>query len=335
MPSSIGRWNALRPGDQAGAARALVHDGRAHGLGQVAVARRRAARVDERDAAGVAVEELVAREVDRVVARQVRVDLLVRLPVRPAVLVEHVVAAVVLGQLLLDDVGLDRHAEVVGLAAEVGGQVVVGAVHDERRVAQVAPQHGEHPELMGLLEQLGDLHDLPAAVVGAEVDRRADAGGAHVPRALDAAELHLVVLVRVREQLVVVELHDQGELVRPLAADRAEDAERRGERVAAAVDGEAHEVLGVEVGGVGREARARRVLDALVDREDRHVARAGEAARVHEPGQVAQHVAVAVAVDEQPVHPVGPGQVEQRLRHGRALVLEQVRRIVAEQLLQT
>ena len=39
--------------------------------------------------------------------------------------VERVVAAVVLGQLLLDDVGLDRHAEVVGLAGEVGGQVVV------------------------------------------------------------------------------------------------------------------------------------------------------------------------------------------------------------------
>ena len=105
--------------------------------------------------------------------------------------------------------------------------------------------------------------------------------------------------------------------------------------VAAALDGEAHEVLGVEVGGVRREARARRVLDALVDREDRHVARAGEAPRVHEPLEVAQHVAVAVAVDEDAVDEVGPGQVEQST--AATVVLSCWSRsagVVAEQLLQ-
>jgi hypothetical protein len=50
---------------------------------------------------------------------------------------------------------------VVGLAAEVGGELVVDAVDLERGVAHVAPQHGEHPELVGLLERLGDLDDLP------------------------------------------------------------------------------------------------------------------------------------------------------------------------------
>src|SRR3712207_9318805 len=44
------------------------------------------------------------------------------------------VAHPVLGELLLDDVGLDRHAEVVGLAGQVGGQVVVGVADLERRV---------------------------------------------------------------------------------------------------------------------------------------------------------------------------------------------------------
>jgi hypothetical protein len=39
-----------------------------------------------------------------------------------------VVAAVVGRQLLLDDVGLDGDAEVVGLTGEVGGRVVVDAV---------------------------------------------------------------------------------------------------------------------------------------------------------------------------------------------------------------
>ena len=88
------------------------------------------------------------------------------------------------GQLLLDDVGLDRHAEVVGLAGQVGRVVVVDAVGLERVVAQVAPQHGEHAELVGLRERRRDLLDLPGRLVGAEVDRRADAGGAQVVRLL-------------------------------------------------------------------------------------------------------------------------------------------------------
>ena len=75
-------------------------------------------------------------------------------------------------------------AEVVGLAGQVGGHVVVDAVLLERRVAQVAPQHGEHAEAVGLLEGRGDLDDLAVALLGAEVDRRADAGGAELPRAL-------------------------------------------------------------------------------------------------------------------------------------------------------
>ena len=80
------------------------------------------------DAAHVAVRELVARQVDRVVGRQLRIDRLVRLAE-----VERVVAAVGLRQLLLDDVGLDRDAEVVGLAGQVGGEVVVGFLRLERR----------------------------------------------------------------------------------------------------------------------------------------------------------------------------------------------------------
>ena len=70
-----------------------------------------------------------------------------------------------------------------------------------------------------------------------------------------------------------------GILCAHLPADRAEHAEGRGERVAAALDGEPDEVLGVEVHGVRREARAAGVLDALVDRQDRDVAGAGQAAR--------------------------------------------------------
>ena len=73
-----------------------------------------------------------------------------------------------------------------------------------------------------------------------------------------------------------------------------EHAERRGHGVAAALDRELHDVLGVEVGRVRRERRARRVLDALVDRQDRHVAGAAQAAGVEERLQAAQHARRAV-----------------------------------------
>ena len=45
-----------------------------------------------------------------------------------------------------------------------------------------------------------------------------------------------------------------------------------------ALDRELHDVLGIEVRRVRRERRAGRVLDPLVDRQNRHVAGAGEAA---------------------------------------------------------
>ena len=106
----------LAAGDQAHAAGALVDDRGLHGFLQIALAGRRAAGVDQAGAAHVAVRHLVAREVDRMVRRQLGVDLLVRL----AEIRERVEPAVVLRQLLLDDVGLDGHAQVVGLAGEVG-----------------------------------------------------------------------------------------------------------------------------------------------------------------------------------------------------------------------
>ena len=62
-------------------------------------------------------------------------------------------------------------------------------------------------------------------------------------------------------------------------ATDAEHAERRRHGVAAAFDRQLHDVLGIEVHRVRRERRAGGVLDALIDRQDRHVAGARRAAR--------------------------------------------------------
>ena len=80
--------------------------------------------------------------------------------------------------------------------------------------------------------------------------------------------------------------------------------------VAAALDRELDEVLRIEVERVGREARAAGVLDALVDGQDAHVAGAAEAPVVVERLQVAQHLRVAVGLDEDALDEVGAGQVQ-------------------------
>src|SRR6267142_2048291 len=90
-----------------------------------------------------------------------------------AAAVEGLIAAVIFRELLLDDVRLDGHSEMVGLASEIGGEVIV-LVLLKGVVAEIAPEDGGHAELVGLREGLADFHDLAAALVGAEID-----GSAH------------------------------------------------------------------------------------------------------------------------------------------------------------
>ena len=118
------------------------------------------------------------------------------------------------------------------------------------------------------------------------------------------------------------------------ARERAEDAERRGERVAAALDRQLGEVGRIEVEGVRGEARAARVLDALVDRKDAHVAGAAQAAVAVQLLQVAQHLRVAVGLDEDALDEVGPRQMQVGRVERLALVVQQAVGLVAEELLE-
>src|SRR5665213_1902485 len=146
--------------DEAGATGPLVDDGGAHGLGQIVGALGLTARVDQGDPSGVAVDDLPAGQVDRVVGGELAVDQGVGLAE-----LQGVVAAVVLRLLLLDDVGLDGHAEVVGLAGQVGRQRVVGLLGLEGRVAEIGPEDGEEAELVSAGEGVTDLLDLAVGLI--------------------------------------------------------------------------------------------------------------------------------------------------------------------------
>src|SRR2546427_2624577 len=107
---------------------------------------------------------------------------------------ERRMTAVIFRELLLDDVGFDGHAEMIGLAGEVGGDVIV-LVLLESVVAEIAPEDGGQAELMGVGEGLADFHDLAAALVGAEIDGGANRGSAEVVGLLNGAEENLVGLI--------------------------------------------------------------------------------------------------------------------------------------------
>lgn len=106
--------------DEAHTAGALVDHGRHDSLTHIACTLGVASRVDEPDASHVAVGYLVACEIDRVIRREMIIHPLVHLPVRRlALLIQEPEAAVLFGQLLLDDIRLNGDAQVVGLAGNV------------------------------------------------------------------------------------------------------------------------------------------------------------------------------------------------------------------------
>src|SRR6185503_729981 len=117
---------------------------------------------------------LVAHQIDWIVAGKLLVNEFAGLSVRLTQLsFDSFIPAVSLRKFLLDDIGLDSHAEMVCLAREIRRRVHVAFRSFELRIPQVTPENASHAELVGLRKGLADLGDLPRRFVRAEIDRRA------------------------------------------------------------------------------------------------------------------------------------------------------------------
>ena len=184
---------------------------------------------------------------------------------------------------------------------------------------------------MGLLEALGDLDEFLAADVGAEVHRGTHRGGAQIPCLLDLRKENLVVRVGIGQALVVVDLDDEGNPVRVAPADAAEHTQGRRDAVAAALDRQPDDVLGIEVDRVRRERGRTGVLDSLVHGQDRDVAGATETAVPKQPFQARQGAVVPVGGPERPVDDVGSRHRQVILRDSGADVSEEALRLTAQQ----
>src|SRR6201987_867484 len=307
--------------DQAGAAGSLVDDRGDRSLFEV-VRAGRAPGIDQAGATHVAIRDLIAGEIDRVIARQFRIDALVKLAVAGIADVERFVAAVILRQLLLDDVGLNGDAQVVGLAGKIRREEVV-LVLLKSRVAQIAPENGGHAELMGFRESTADFDDLAVGLIGAKINCGANGGSSHVIGFLNRAEEDLVKLVGIRQQLVVIDFRNKRNLVRIFARNRSKHAKGGRHSVAPSLDRELHDVFTVKVIGILCEAGARRMLDALVHRQDRNITGAGQPSGEEDAMKIIQNAHVPVGDRINAIDKISTGQMEPLLGYFGILETEQ------------
>ena len=137
---------------------------------------------------------------------------------RLAIARECVVTAVVFRQLLFDDVGLDGDTDVIGLSGEIGRYVIIDAILFETIVSQIAPQNGEHAEIVRLFERFRDLLDLSRRLLGPKVDCGPDTARAQIVRLLHTPKHDLIKRVGVGHQFVVIDLDDERNAVRVATA---------------------------------------------------------------------------------------------------------------------
>src|SRR5467141_2465133 len=140
----------------------------------------------------------------------------------------------------------------------------------------------------------------------------------------------MIGLVRERQQLIVIDLYDERDLVGVLARDGAEHTEGGSHRAAAAVDGQLDDVPAIKVIGILGETRAAGVLDALVDGQDREIARAAKAAVAKHALQICQYAKIAVRRGVDAVDKVRAGKMQALLGDFRRLESQQGIRLCAE-----
>src|SRR5882757_669213 len=122
--------------DHAHAAGTFVYDGGEDGVCQVGSSLTFSAAVDQSYATVVAVEHLIAGEVDGVVIGmcQLGVD-----EGRGTAVFGREITAIVGRQFLFDDVGLNGDAQMIGLPGKVGSSVVIDSVYLKAGVAGITP----------------------------------------------------------------------------------------------------------------------------------------------------------------------------------------------------
>ncbi len=209
----------------------------------------------------------------------------------------------------------------VGLPRQVGARVVIDAIFLKAAVTQIRPQHRHHAKLMRALKRGRNFFNLAARLFGAEINRRPDRHRAHIEGLFDARIQRLVVLRRVAQGFVMVNLHQERNAVRVAARHRRQHAVGGGHAVAARFNRQLDNVFRVEIHRVRGKRRARRMLDALVHRQNGEISGAGEASGIIKGLHISQHRGWTVVINHHAIDIIRPWQIELVGGNGRTAVL--------------
>src|SRR5256714_14456854 len=131
----------------------------------------------------------------------------------------------------------------IRLPCEIRRNLVIHPILAEGRITHIAPEHSRHAKGVRLMEGDRDFPDLPIGLRRAEIDGGTERDRAQFPGLADGSERDLVVLIRIREELVVIDLADERDPVCVLTSHGAEHPEGGGDRVAATLDGELYDLF--------------------------------------------------------------------------------------------
>ncbi len=101
--------------------------------------------------------------------------------------------------------------------------------------------------------------------------------------------------------------------MRPFSGHAAQDSQCGGDSIAPPLMSQSDNRFGIKVVGIGSKRGARRVLDALVDRQDGEVTTTRQPAMVEERLETAQNANLPVAAEMHFFEPIGSRQVERFL----------------------
>ena len=187
-------------------------------------------------------------------------------------------------RLHLDDVGAHQRGHLRRIGADVE-RGLRGAI--EVAAARIAPHHDGEAGRLRLGGQFAQFLHLGEGVLAAGIDGEADRGAAETQRVLDAGGDRLVLVGG--QRVGVVALQDGGDLPGERVGAGGDHAEWRGVGVQSGLDRELVVVVRIIGRRVRREAARGAVLEALIDRQDHHLAGAAQFAGGKDAGQVGLH----------------------------------------------
>ena len=203
---------------------------------------------------------------------------------------------VVARQFDLDDVGAHLRRDLCRVRHDVDGGLARLA---QVRATRIGPHDDRQALGLGLVSDFAELpvHGLRRGRAG--VDREADRDAAEPQRVVHAAGHRGERVFFVVQHVVVVEFQNQRHAVQKTVGARFQEAERRGVRVAARVDGELEVIVWIVAGRVRSEAARRAVLEPLIDRQDDQLAGPGQPPVIEQPREIRARPRIVALVPAQ------------------------------------